>query len=99
MICLSFSRCKVKKKQALANNQSACQLTFNDKGFLMCRRRLFYLQNPSDSVSQEVKAAEGLFYEEGAFKIIVYCGVAILGVLIIAGLVYEFLAKKYLQRK
>lgn len=65
----------------------------------MCLRRLFCLQNPSDSISQEVKAAEGLFYEEGAFKMIVYCGVAILGVLIIAGLLYEFLAKKYLQRK
>lgn len=57
------------------------------------------LQNPSDSISQEVKAAEELFYEEGAFKLIVYCGVAILGVLIITGLLYEFLAKKYLQRK
>ena len=30
---------------------------------------------------------------------IVYCGVAILGVLIIVGLLYEFLARKYLQRK
>lgn len=57
------------------------------------------LKNPSDSISQEVKAAEGLFYEEGAFKMIVYCGVAILGVLIIAGLLYEFLARKYLQPK
>ena len=65
----------------------------------MRRWRLIYLQNPSDSISQEVVAAEGLFYEEGAFKMIVYCGVAILGVLIIAGLLYEFLAKKYLQRK
>lgn len=59
----------------------------------------FVFQNPSDSISQEVKAAEGLFYEEGAFKMIVYCGVAILGVLFIAGLLYEYFAKKYLQRK
>lgn len=44
-------------------------------------------------------AAEKLFYEEGAFKLIVYCGVAILGLLFIAGLLYEVLAKKYLQRK
>jgi len=57
------------------------------------------LKNPSDSISQEVKAAEGLFYEEGAFKMIVYCGVAILGVLFIAGLFYEYFAKKYLQPK
>ena len=65
----------------------------------MYRRRLLYFQNPSDSISQEVKAAEELFYEEGAFKLIVYCGVAILGVLIIAGLLYECFARKYLQRK
>ncbi|KAJ7363511.1 hypothetical protein OS493_009666 [Desmophyllum pertusum] len=57
------------------------------------------LKNPSDSVSQEVVAAEGLFYEEGAFKLIVYCGVAILGVLVIAGFLYEYLAKKYLHPK
>lgn len=44
-------------------------------------------------------AAEKLFYEEGAFKLIVYCGVAILGLLFIAGLLYEGLVKKYLQRK
>ena len=44
-------------------------------------------------------AAEGLFYEEGAFKLIVYCGVAILGVLVIVGFLYEYLAKKYLHRK
>lgn len=60
---------------------------------------LHFFQNPSDSISQEVKAAEGLFYEEGAFKLIVYCGVAILGVLVIVGLIYEFVAKKYLHRK
>lgn len=55
---------------------------------------MFVFQNPSDSISQEVKAAEGLFYEEGAFKMIVYCGVAILGVLFIAGLLYEYFAKR-----
>lgn len=44
-------------------------------------------------------AAEKLFYEEGAFKLIVYCGVAILGLLFIAGLLYEVLVKKYLQPK
>lgn len=57
------------------------------------------LKNPSDSISEEVMAAEKLFYEEGAFKLIVYCGVAILGLLFIAGLLYEVLAKKYLQPK
>ena len=56
-------------------------------------------QNPSDDVSQEVKAAEGLFYEEGAFKMIVYCGIAILGVLIITGLLYEYISRKYCQSK
>lgn len=55
------------------------------------------LKNPNDATSQEVKAAEGLFYEEGAFKMIVYCGVAILALLCIAGFLYEFLAKKYLH--
>lgn len=28
-----------------------------------------------------------------------YCGVAILGVLVICGLIYEYLVKKYLHRK
>ena len=46
-----------------------------------------------------MKAAEGLFYEEGTFKMIVYCGVAILAALGIAGLLYEFIAKKYCIRK
>lgn len=43
-----------------------------------------------------MKAAEELFYEEGTFKLIVYCGVAILAFLTIAGLIYEFAVKKYL---
>ena len=54
-----------------------------------------FFQNPNDAISQEVKAAEGLFYEEQTFMLIVYCGVAILAALGIAGLLYEYLVKKY----
>ncbi|XP_015759168.1 PREDICTED: uncharacterized protein LOC107338448 [Acropora digitifera] len=57
------------------------------------------LKNPNDEISQEVKAAEELFYEEGTFKLIVYCGLGILAFLSIAGLIYEFAVKKYLLAK
>lgn len=91
---------------ALAGNSSrmeACARRYAEnyprKVFQRIAQHLKPLKNPNDKISQEVKAAEELFYEEGTFKLIVYCGVAMLVFLSIAGLVYEFALKKYIAAK
>lgn len=67
--------------------------------FEVIAKNLQPLKNPSDEVSQEVKASEGLFfYREDMFMEILYILLGTLGFLILCGIIWEFLIHKPKQR-
>ncbi|XP_032227336.2 uncharacterized protein LOC5503167 [Nematostella vectensis] len=53
-------------------------------------RNLKPLKNPADKVSAQFRAAEGLFFKEKTFEIVTYSGMAVVGVFILTGVVWEY---------
>ena len=51
-------------------------------------------QNPTDDENQQLKAAEGLFYQEEMFELIMYIGLGVAVTFFIAGLIWEFLIRR-----
>lgn len=52
------------------------------------------LQNPTDNENQQLKAAEGLFYQEDIFTIVMYVGLGLAAVLFILGIGWEFFYRR-----
>ncbi|KAK3753358.1 hypothetical protein QZH41_018859 [Actinostola sp. cb2023] len=48
------------------------------------------LKNPTDDVSQQLKAAEALFYQERTFTWIMYAGLGSVATLFLAGIIWEY---------
>ncbi|XP_031567022.1 uncharacterized protein LOC116301975 isoform X2 [Actinia tenebrosa] len=51
---------------------------------------LIPLKNPTDDVSQQLKAAESLFYQEKMFSHIMFAGLGLVGTLFLVGIIWEF---------
>lgn len=67
--------------------------------FEIIAKNLEPLKNPTDEVSQEVKASEGLFfYQEGAFKQVLFILLGMLGFLVLVGVGWEFLVNRPRRR-
>lgn len=54
----------------------------------------YCFQNPTDDENQQLKAAEGLFYQEQVFELVMYIGLGVAGVLFLAGLTWEFFYRR-----
>ncbi|CAH3120687.1 unnamed protein product [Pocillopora meandrina] len=52
------------------------------------------LKNPTDDENQQLKAAEGLFYQEDVFSLVMYIGLGVAAVFFIAGFSWEFLYRR-----
>lgn len=61
---------------------------------------LLFTKNPTDEVSQEVKASEGLFfYREKAFQEVLFILVGVVAFLLLAGVAWEILVNRPRRRK
>ena len=52
------------------------------------------LQNPTDNENQQLKAAEGLFYQEDIFTIVMYVGLGVAAAFFGLGIVWEFFYRR-----
>ena len=55
---------------------------------------LFSFQNPTDDENQQLKAAEGLFYQEDVFEMVMYVGLGVALAFFVTGLTWEFLCRR-----
>lgn len=74
------------------------------EAFEIIAKYLKPLKNPTDEVSQEVKASEGLFfYREKAFQEVLFILVGVVAFLLLAGVAWEILVnrprRRHLQKK
>lgn len=62
--------------------------------FEIIASNLVPLKNPTDKENQQLKAAEGLFYQEDIFTIVMYVGLGVAVVLFILGIGWEFFYRR-----
>ena len=55
---------------------------------------IYSFQNPTDDENQQLKAAEGLFYQEDVFEMVMYVGLGVALAFFVAGLTWEFLCRR-----
>ena len=58
-----------------------------------------YFQNPTDDENQQLKAAEGLFYQEDIFELVMYVGLGVAVAFFLVGILWEFICRRRKLRK
>lgn len=62
--------------------------------FEMIAANLVPLKNPTDDENQQLKAAEGLFYQEDIFELVMYVGLGVALAFFVVGIAWEFLYRR-----
>lgn len=85
----------------LAKNSSQLEKCFRrflnnhpQEVFEIIAENLVPLKNPTDDENQQLKAAEGLFYQEDVFEMVMYVGLGVAVFFFIAGILWEFLCRR-----
>jgi len=85
----------------LAKNSSKLEKCFRQflhnhpqEVFEIIAANLVPLKNPTDDENQQLKAAEGLFYQENVFEMIMYVGLGVALAFFIVGITWEFLCRR-----
>lgn len=62
--------------------------------FELIAANLVPLKNPTDDENQQLKAAEGLFYQEDVFELVMYVGLGVALAFFVVGIAWEFLYRR-----